>query len=215
MSPDCVGSWPARKPTEETPMRFVEFVAVPVRLAAIHFKDVRALPALAALLVAMLLSACGSGDRSGSTTCGVQTCQAGQYCLNLACVPGCLSNQNCASDQVCGGLEDGKPVGTCMNKGADAPDMSMAPVITDPVCKKMFDKLVQCGLFTWDEGVAAQSLCGKLTAQQLKTMSDCATAWDCSGTTAPVCLGSLCGGKYMCAPFAGMNLRCVSHACVP
>lgn len=174
------------------------------------------LAALLVLLTTGLLGACGSSDR-GSTSCGIQTCQAGQYCLNLACVPGCLSNGNCASDQVCGGLEDGQTVGTCRNKdtSSDTPDMSTPSVITNPTCKSMFDKLVQCGLFTWDEGIAAQSLCSKLTAQQLTTLSDCAKAWDCSGTTAPTCLGSLCGGKYGCKPFGGTNLRCVDHACVP
>lgn len=166
------------------------------------------------LFTAGLIAACGSTDRSG-TQCGVQICQPGQYCLNLACVPGCLSNQNCASDQTCEGLNDGKLVGNCQNKNQVSEDMSTPAVITDPKCKTMFDKLVQCGLFSWDEGIAAQSLCSKLTAQQLTTLSSCATAWDCSGTTAPVCLGTICGGKYGCQPFAGMNQRCVQHTCVP
>lgn len=162
------------------------------------------------LCLSILLAACG-GDR-GSTSCGVQTCQAGQYCLNLACVPGCLSNANCAEDQVCG-LSDGDPIGACQNK--DQPMPMMSEVITDPKCKTMFDKLVQCGLFTWDEGIAAQNICTKLNAQQLQTLSDCSTAWDCSGSTAPACLGSLCGGKYACKPFGGNPLRCENHACVP
>lgn len=163
-----------------------------------------------------ILTACGGDIGSGSQQCGVLTCQAGQYCLNLSCVPGCLSNGNCASDQTCAGLNDGQTVGHCENKNQPTEDMSTpAQVITDPACKAMFDKLVKCGLFAWDEGVAAQSICSKLTAQQLKTLSDCATAWDCSGSTAPVCLGSVCGGKYACRPFAGNNLRCVEHSCVP
>ena len=168
---------------------------------------------LAGLLCSVLI-ACGGGDR-GLTSCGIQTCQAGQFCLNLACVPGCQSNANCASDQTCEGLSGSNPIGACENKETPAADMmSTQPVITDPRCKSMFDKLVKCSLFTWDEGVAAQSLCSKLSAQQLQTLSDCATAWDCSGSTAPVCLGALCGGKYGCRPLAGMNLRCVDHACV-
>jgi len=169
---------------------------------------------LLTLLITCVLAACGSSDHSG-TQCGFQTCQAGQYCLNQACVPGCLSNMNCASDQTCEGLSEGRIVGSCQNKNQPTEDMSSPAVITDPTCKLMFDKLVKCGLFAWDEGIAAQSLCSKLTAQQLKTLSDCATAWDCSGTTAPVCLGAICGGKYGCQPFGGMNLRCVQHTCVP
>lgn len=174
----------------------------------------RVATAISSLIFALVLAACGGDTPPPANNCGIQNCQAGQYCLNFACVPGCLSNQNCAADQFCAGLDEGKTIGNCQNK-ADAPDMSMASVITDPVCKTMFDKLVQCGLFTWDEGIAAQSICSKLTAQQLKTLSDCATAWDCSGTTAPTCLGSLCGGKYGCKPFGGTSLRCVSHSCVP
>jgi hypothetical protein len=174
----------------------------------------RALVVLCAGLLCSVLIACGSGER-GSTSCGVQTCQAGQFCLNLACVPGCQSNANCAAAQTCEGLSGSNPIGACENKDQPTPDMSTAPVITDPRCKSMFDKLVKCGLFTWDEGVAAQSLCSKLSAQELQTLSDCASAWDCSGTTTPACLGALCGGKYACRPFAGMNLRCVDHACVP
>ena len=195
-------------------MRFVPatFVLSTVRL--IHTRAAAAFPTLL-LAVALSAAGCGSAEHPPANNCGIQNCQAGQYCLNFACVPGCLSNQNCAADQFCGGLDEGKTVGNCQNKQNDTPDMSSAPVITDPVCKKMFDKLVQCGLFTWDEGIAAQSICSQLTATQLKTLSDCATAWDCSGTTAPACLGSLCGGKYGCKPFGGMNLRCVSHACVP
>jgi hypothetical protein len=168
-----------------------------------------ALKTLAALTLATMLVACG-GDGGGGTTCGVQSCQAGQYCLNLACVPGCQSNANCASDQTCA-LTDGNPIGACKNKD----ETMMTEVITDPQCKTMFNKLVQCGLFTWDEGIAAQNICTKLNSQQLKTLSDCATAWDCSGATAPVCLGALCGGKYACKPFGGNPLRCVDHACVP
>lgn len=189
----------------------------PVRFLTPFLRSATSLQSLLILLAGLLFSsliACGGGER-GSTSCGVQTCQAGQFCLNLACVPGCQSNANCASDQTCEGLSGSNPIGACQNKEAPEADMmSTQPVITDPRCKTMFDKLVQCGLFTWDEGVAAQSLCSKLSAQQLQTLSDCATAWDCSGSTTPVCLGSICGGKYGCRPLSGMNLRCVDHACV-
>lgn len=55
----------------------------------------------------------------GTTECGPQTCQPGTYCLNLACVPGCLANTNCASDQSC--KKSGDNVGSCQNEPTETP----------------------------------------------------------------------------------------------
>ena len=60
---------------------------------------------------------------SGYTTCGdffapgngVNQCQPGSYCSNATfsqCTPGCLSDQNCSSEQVCQ-KHPGQPTGTC------------------------------------------------------------------------------------------------------
>jgi len=68
----------------------------------------------------------GMGD--GVTDCtppGLETvvCQAGQYCADAVfgeCQNGCLSNDNCTSEQVCekaGGMN----VGSCQNTGSDGP----------------------------------------------------------------------------------------------
>ncbi|HPH28256.1 MAG TPA: hypothetical protein PLA87_15520 [Pseudomonadota bacterium] len=159
---------------------------------------------IATMFVISLLSACGGDSERGKTSCGITTCNAGQYCLNLACIPGCQSNENCALDQTCEDIGAGTHVGTCQNKN-NPPTM----MTTDPTCKTTCDKLVQCGLFTWDEGVVCQTGCEKWTTDQKKVTADCAAAWTCSGTTAPSCLGAVCGGKYQCK--AG---SCVQHSCI-
>ena len=62
----------------------------------------------------------------GVTRCGdnpdrISTCQPGQYCYNsyfARCEPGCLSDLNCASEQLC--VKDpGKNVGTCQRGSRD------------------------------------------------------------------------------------------------
>jgi len=71
--------------------------------------------------VLVLAAACGGADssnlRSGVTVCGsaAVTCQAGQYCSDARfaeCSVGCLSNDNCASDQTCVAAV-GSSVGSC------------------------------------------------------------------------------------------------------
>lgn len=52
-------------------------------------------------------------------------CQAGQYCADQTladCQNGCLSNDNCASDQTCE-KADGEDVGTCQNVGPGGPTL--------------------------------------------------------------------------------------------
>jgi hypothetical protein len=120
---------------------------------------------LVTMLVISLLSACGGDTDRGKTSCGIATCNAGQYCLNLACIPGCQSNENCASDQTCEDIGAGTHVGTCQNK-SNPPTM----MTTDPTCKTTCDKLVQCGLFTWDEGVVCQTGCEKWTRTRRKSL---------------------------------------------
>lgn len=64
----------------------------------------------------------------GQTQCGPDpsfsvTCQAGQYCANQDlrdCQNGCLSNQNCASDQTCI-IPTGESVGACQNNTNPTP----------------------------------------------------------------------------------------------
>jgi hypothetical protein len=60
----------------------------------------------------------GSGGGDGSTTCGVQNCAAGQHCQTLVCVNGCLTDDNCASNQTCADIDDMTHIGTCRNQAA-------------------------------------------------------------------------------------------------
>lgn len=67
---------------------------------------------------------------NGMTDCGMfgdeaVVCQAGQYCQDQVlstCVNGCLSNDNCTSEQTCE-KESGEEVGTCQNVGAGGPSL--------------------------------------------------------------------------------------------
>lgn len=93
----------------------------------------------------------GSGDSGDSGGSGMQgfsdctpmgfedtptTCQPGQYCAdpNLAdCVPGCLSNVNCAADQSCS-IPSGESIGSCVNDAASISeaDFCMKLLTCDP-----------------------------------------------------------------------------------
>jgi len=72
------------------------------------------------LLTLTLLAAAGcsnTNSNNGETACGeFTTCTAGRYCIDEVfgfCETGCLSNENCADDQVCD-LDDASP-GMCVN----------------------------------------------------------------------------------------------------
>ncbi len=94
----------------------------------------------------------GSPARTGVTECGGVQCQAGQYCDNLICENGCLSNDNCAGDQTCQ-KEAGENEGTCQNvvaEGEGEPEgVSLAdfctkvkacnPATTDALCEQMYN----------------------------------------------------------------------------
>ncbi|HVZ36678.1 MAG TPA: hypothetical protein VG963_29820, partial [Polyangiaceae bacterium] len=68
-----------------------------------------------------------------TTPCGVQTCSAGQYCDNSLCSNGCLSDDNCASNQSCD-KQAGENVGTCQTHGT-----------ADKDCPAYVRKCVACG----------------------------------------------------------------------
>ena len=80
----------------------------------------------------------GAGAGTGGTTaCGIQTCQAGTYCLNMACVPGCLAETNCTSTQTCE-KSAGNNTGSCQAK-AQPPgggDASVPAADCDTFCPK-------------------------------------------------------------------------------
>lgn len=62
----------------------------------------------------------GGKGEGGTTTCGLQTCESGQYCSNMICLDGCLSDKNCASNQTCEDMNEDTHVGTCRNKPQQA-----------------------------------------------------------------------------------------------
>jgi len=64
----------------------------------------------------------GDGDsgRSGTTSCGIQNCESGQHCYNMVCVDGCLSDNNCASNQACEDADPDTHIGTCRTKTTQA-----------------------------------------------------------------------------------------------
>jgi hypothetical protein len=103
-----------------------------------------------AAFVAMAMVACGtdpgadgedSGEaRSGITQCGSHECAAGQYCEDPTyaspCENGCLSNTNCAGDQICIKDPDAN-VGTCQNEGQQSPTGGGAsPTLPTPSCMR-------------------------------------------------------------------------------
>ena len=125
-----------------------------------------ALPLGLALVSLMFAPACDSGDDSdssssaadtttgdgdgaeGSTPCGMfgndpVTCSAGQYCADSVlalCENGCLTNDNCASDQTCI-KADGEDVGSCQNN--DDPD---PPDPEGPTEAEFCEKLLVCDM---------------------------------------------------------------------
>ncbi len=86
------------------------------------------IPARAALAASLLVALAGcnpdSDPRRGYTACGdfptgPVECQPGQYCADATfseCVPGCTSDENCASSQTCEKAA-GESVGDCQNSG--------------------------------------------------------------------------------------------------
>ena len=73
-----------------------------------------------------------STTRTGTTECAGVTCQAGQYCDNITCEVGCLSNNNCAGDQTCK-KSGSDQVGVCENN----------PQAKD--CSAFVQKCMSCG----------------------------------------------------------------------
>lgn len=116
-------------------------------------------------------------SQNGQTPCGSfpddqpKTCQAGQYCADeifSECVNGCLSNTNCASDQVCD-KPAGLDVGTCQGEG------------TTVSCADVCAKLQAC-----DPSIT-QAQCDQFCAGTNETCKSCVVGANCpalnEGTT--------------------------------
>lgn len=82
-------------------------------------------------------SSTGGAEGDGVTDCTPPAlekvvCQAGQYCADQVlgdCQNGCLSNDNCTSEQTCEKAA-GEDVGSCQNTGPGGPSL-------DEVCMKL------------------------------------------------------------------------------
>lgn len=61
-------------------------------------------------------SASSSAGTVGKTSCGLSTCEAGQYCDNGLCLNGCLTDANCGANQSCTDIDADTKVGTCKNQ---------------------------------------------------------------------------------------------------
>jgi len=146
------------------------------------------------------ISGCAeSGDAAASaargfTDCGDmafngQTCQPGQYCSEPdfgQCSNGCLSDVNCADNQVCD-LSSGSP-GVCMNtSNVEVPTVTYT---TDPevlACHTACEDLLGCGSITNVQFASCKAACS--SDKTLATMfADCVNA------------GNSCETMAQCAP---------------
>lgn len=119
---------------------------------------------------------------NGTTPCappGLDTvCQAGQYCEDAVlamCTNGCLSNENCTSEQTCI-KEPGMDVGSCQNM---LDDVSQADF-----CEKM----LTCDV----AGEISAEYCGLIYAGTNSTCHHCVIDGNCGDLNAGAC-DSSCG----------------------
>lgn len=119
----------------------------------------------------------GSTSANGVTPCGdfpdfePKSCQAGQYCADEKisdCQPGCLSNTNCADNQVCEKAA-GADVGTCQN-------------VTSPVgCEAFCEKLLAC------DPSGTQAECDQVCAMVNDACKQCILDNNCTGIMDGAC----------------------------
>lgn len=131
---------------------------------------------------------------SGTTPCGTQTCQAGSYCFNGACVPGCLSVSNCTGTEECD--KSSGDIGTCKAKTTTPPadDASAPAADCDTFCKKYegcdpagwTTLLGQCKTAKNRTCVCAD-VCGVLTSGCISCFNKAATCGDANKNCASAC----------------------------
>jgi hypothetical protein len=146
---------------------------------------------LMSLGIALLVlgAACGGSSDEGSPTggtgggtgtppaqrpsCGAVSCQIGQYCEDARasrCVDGCLSNQDCASNQTCDTSNK-----RCVN--------NVAATSQGQRCSQACDKARNCNAITAAQNSMCKSKCltnPNMTDEIRKTIADCAEAATCS-----------------------------------
>lgn len=95
----------------------------------------------------------GSGGGGGGTsTCGSSQCQAGQHCFNTVCINGCLTAQNCTSNQNCEDIDPLTSIGTCKDK----------PVAPTKDCNALCNKMQACMDPDW---VICSDICTAASAE--------------------------------------------------
>jgi len=127
-------------------------------------------------------SSSSSGSANGVTPCGAfdgspKSCPAGQYCADETlsiCENGCLSNTNCADDQLCQ-KDPGYDVGTCQNTGSavscadlcaklQACDPAITQAQCDQACAGLNDTCKSCivgaNCTELNDGTACYAECG-------------------------------------------------------
>ncbi len=165
------------------------------------------------VLALVACDASGGGGGGGAMPTGAQACgttfegapvvcKAGQYCQdqNLAiCESGCLSDDNCASNQTCV-KTSGANVGACQNVSSPEPDVTstpdQGPGPTDTPCRSACDEARTCGFLSATEVAACKQGCD-FDAQLAQAIADCVDAAGCSAEL-PECFGADCGGSYGC-----------------
>lgn len=158
---------------------------------------------LKSLWMMMWLVGCtGGGLNSGETECGSITCSAGQYCADPRfdeCTNGCVSDANCADDNVCTdiGIFD---EGVCSESANTSPSTQRDGL---QECLEACDVFGSCGLPV-GEVAQCRDDCPTLSENEQLAVAGCNES-SCSNM--PTCLGvdclsdSDCGGNEICLDF--------------
>ncbi len=154
----------------------------------------------------------------GYTECGTIKCSPGQFCDDprfSACLNGCLSNVNCASDQECKKAA-GNTDGSCVNKASTTNPPPMGEALA--ACQAACDKSQTCGYFGPGDVVDCKSGCSQLSGVAQQALADCVKNASCTSTL-PSCFNSNCGtGVFTCCGpgpsyTCPSGKNCLGHVC--
>jgi hypothetical protein len=95
----------------------------------------------------------GGVGGDGTTVCGAGQCEAGQHCFNGICINGCLTDNNCNSNQSCQDINPNTSVGTCRNRPM------MATKDCDAFCMKAFACQDPEAIFCMDQCIGLSAEC--------------------------------------------------------